>query len=251
MIFPIKLTRFCFRERRRIVMAKHTIKITTRFTIPMYFKDELVMASTIGNSLVHRYIVYPETNEVKFIRWSVPDNDFIEVKDGGPAPKLGDNIVYKADGAVTKWRYVKPPQSIIGKALWNEGLSNFVDETYWYWAEEGDGRLEEKKMNMWDRSMNFASHVERMTQDECHKLYSTISWKGKVCMAWGQATYRGLNKVKYIIGFPRFFVANAAYKDEIEANINECLRYLLDKYVQIGKIRETRFSGMYLPPITK
>ena len=176
-------------------MAKHTINITDRFTVPMWFKDELVMTRIIGNSLGHRYIVYPENNKVKFIRWSDPDNDFIEVKEGGPAPKLGDNIMYDANGSNTTWRYIKPPQNnIIGKALWNAGLAHVVDETVWYWAEEGDGKLDKEKMAAWDRNMNFASQIERMQKDELtYKEYGTMSWKRKVYMAWDQPTYKGIN----------------------------------------------------------
>jgi hypothetical protein len=206
-------------------MAKQIINITERFTIPMYFKGEVVMSSRIGNSLAHRYIVCPD-GSVKFIRWSDPDNDFIEVKNGGPAPKLGDNILYMPEGPNTKWRYVKPPrETIVGKAMWNAGL--YLGEDEWYWAKEGDEKL---NLDPYD--------------------HGVLSWRkgnriDKVFMVWEERTFKGFNEFEYIIGTPSYFVANAVYRDEIEDNIKEVIDYLLDRYVQIGKIRETRISGMY------
>jgi hypothetical protein len=111
-------------------MAKQIINITERYCIPMLFEGDVVLSDRIGNSMSHKYIIYPKTKKVKFIRWSDPDNRFIEVKDGGPAPKLGDNIMYIPDGPNTTWRYVKPPvKSVVGKALWNMGAG--VDESFW------------------------------------------------------------------------------------------------------------------------
>ena len=229
----------------------HIINITKRFAIPMYFNGELVLSRNIGNSIGHKYIVYPD-NKVKFIRWSDKENKFIEVKEGGPEPKLGDNIWYEANGYNTKWNYTKLMHMhdfTIGTALWNAGLAHVIDETDWYWAEEGDGKLDNEKMTSWDRSMNFNSQIERMNKDEfLYKDYYTMSWKRKVYMAWDKLSFKGNNNFEYIIATPRFFVANATYKEEIKASIKECLNYLLDEYVQIGTIRETKISGMYLPP---
>lgn len=213
-------------------MAKHIIKITKRFTIPMYFNGEIVMSSRIGNSLAHKYIICPN-NQVKFIRWSDPDNDFIEVKEGGPAPKLGDNILYDPNGADTKWRYVKTPQNtVIGKALWNAGLGRILDDNLWKWVEEGD---------------------EKLNLDPYE--YGVMNWKdnniNKVFMTWREVSFKGTDGFEYIIAMPDHFVANVKYKDEIEKNIQQILVHILDKYVQIGTIRETKIVGMYLPPIQK
>ena len=67
-------------------------------------------------------------------------------------------------------------------------------------------------------------------------------------MTWREVSFKGSGGFEYIIGMPDYFVANVKYKDEIEKNIKEILEYLLDKYVQIGTIRETKIVGMYLPP---
>ena len=207
-------------------MAKQYLNISKVNMIPFDYNGKIVMGKKIGNTFSHYYII--DEGKIKFVRWSDPDDKYIEVK-GGPAPKIGDNLCYFADGKKTTWRYIKPPRKTEeGRIMWNAGFQ-YLDDSDFIWSD------------------NIIKTLNSCCSEYVNTIFSNNPHPydmGKLLLVVYYEEEYKFKGIVYTIPTPRYIIANERYREEIESNLKG---KILDILQGMGEISETKISGIYLP----